>query len=67
MKKTEEMKKFREMSLEHLGKELETLERELMNSNLKVAAGKLGNFSTIEKQKKNIARIKTIINEKSEE
>ncbi|MCX6809067.1 MAG: 50S ribosomal protein L29 [Candidatus Berkelbacteria bacterium] len=67
MKSTEEIKKFRDMDIEHLIKELAMLELTHEANRLKVAAGKLGNHAQLEVERQNIARIKTIINEKGEE
>jgi len=64
MKKIEELKKMREMNLEHLEKELVQSEKEFTGTKLRVTAGKMANYSQIDKIRKNIARLKTIINEK---
>ncbi len=67
MKRTEDIKKYSEMDLAGLESELNSLEKSLISDRLKARAGKLDNISSIAKQKKNIARIKTVINMKSVE
>lgn len=67
MKTTEDIKKYRAMTKEQLEKELTVLEHSAMTNKLRVAAGKLDNFSLVCKAKKNIARVETIINEKDGE
>ena len=66
MKTIEEMKDLRSMDVKKLETELKDNQKKLMQNSLKVAAGKLENFSLIKKSRKNIARIKTLINEKME-
>lgn len=64
MKNTEEMKNLRSMDAEHLQKELLDTKKKLLNDHLKVQADKLDNYSLIAKNRRKVARISTIINEK---
>jgi len=65
MKANEQIKKYSEMTSEKLVAELKDTKKKLASDILKVQAGKLDNYSAINKQKKNIARISTIINGKN--
>lgn len=65
MKVNEDIKKYNDMASDKLVIELKDAKKKLAGDILKVQAGKLDNFSTIAKQKKNIARISTIINGKN--
>lgn len=67
MKKTEEIKKYQEMSLDNLKSTLKDLKKELVSNSLKVQAEKLTNYSVVSKTKKSIARINTLISAKSAE
>lgn len=67
MKNQEQIKSYREQNAEKLGAELLDLQKKLANASLKVSAGKLDDYSSISKIKKNIARVKSIINEKGME
>ena len=53
------------MDIAGLEAELDVLEKSLIGDRLKVRAGKLDNFSVVDKSKKSVARIKTIINAKT--
>ena len=64
MKNTESLKKYRAMSEKDLVSELKNVKKEQTLATLKVGAGKEDNFSQIEKLRKNIARIKTLLAEK---
>jgi len=64
MKRTEEMKKLRVMKVSDLEKELVKRENEFSLAILKVKAGKLDKHSEASVLRTNVARIKTIINEK---
>ncbi len=63
MKSTEEIKKYREMKVDQLQALVLDMEKEMMHDTLKIKAGKMNNFSQIQKIRKNIARINTIISE----
>ncbi len=67
MKKVEDIKKYREMKVDQLQALVLDLEKEMMHDTLKIKAGKMNNFSVVSKVRKNIARIKTIINEQEAE
>lgn len=67
MKTTEEMKKYREMDLAKLQDEANVLAMKYAETTLKIKAGKESNFSSVSKVRKNIARLNTIISEKSAE
>lgn len=64
MKKVEDIKKYREMKVEQLEASLLDLKKGIISDSLKIKAGKANNFAIIEKSRKSIARIKTIISEK---
>ena len=64
MKSTEELKKYKTLSLEQLEAEEDDARFKLAGYSLKVQAGKMDNFSLIGKTKKNIARLRSIISEK---
>ena len=61
------VEEFRKKSEKELTKLLNKKRRELTNLNLKDSAGQLRDNSQIEKNKRDIARILTIINEKNHE
>ncbi|OGI62346.1 MAG: 50S ribosomal protein L29 [Candidatus Muproteobacteria bacterium RBG_16_60_9] len=46
------------------GKELESLLREQFNLRMQNATGQLANISTLKKVRRNIARLRTVMNEK---
>lgn len=58
-------KDIRAMSPEDLKKELSGLYKEQFNLRMQRATGQLGNFSQFRKVRRDIARIQTIMNEKS--
>ena len=64
MKVKEQMKKYRGMKDSELTSELKDMEKELALANLKVKVGKLEDISSVNKMKKNIARVKTIASER---
>ncbi|BCU67514.1 hypothetical protein HS7_09510 [Sulfolobales archaeon HS-7] len=59
-----ETKELREMSLAELQKKLEELRGELFQYRMKWANGQLKNHHLIRTTKRDIARVKTVINEK---
>lgn len=67
MKKTEDIKKYRQMSKDALAKELAEHEKKLVQASLRVKAGKLDNYSEVSRNRKTIARINTLICEKNME
>lgn len=64
MKQTEETKKIKDMTEVQLKAELVSAKKKLAVDILKVKVGKLDNYSLVKKNKKYVARIATIINEK---
>lgn len=64
MKVIEEMKKFRTMKESELISELKNKQNHLALISLKVKVGKHDNVSEINKLKKEVARVNTIITEK---
>ena len=64
MKNIENLKKYRAMSEKDLKSELKSIKKDQLLASLKVGAGKEDNFSQIQKLRKNIARIKTLLAEK---
>jgi ribosomal protein L29 len=61
----EDIKKYNEMDSKALLSELKEAKKRLAGDILKVQAGKLDKSSEISKQRKNVARISTIINSKN--
>lgn len=56
--------KLHEMSNEELSQQLKDLKQELFNLRFQNATGQLGNVMVIQKTKKDIARVKTILRER---
>ena len=56
---------LREKSVEELNKELESLLRERFNLKLQSASGQLAQVHQIKQNRRNIARVKTIMQEKA--
>ncbi|MEI7792126.1 MAG: 50S ribosomal protein L29 [Candidatus Berkelbacteria bacterium] len=67
MKRLEEIKKFREMTLEAKQAEMLVAKKKLAQTRLKVAAGKMANFSEVKKLKKSVSLLYTLINENAAE
>lgn len=65
MKITEELKKYRSMKDADLQAELKKISKELTLLSLKVRAGKEDSMANIKKFRKNIARINTILIERT--
>ena len=65
MKTNEFIKELREKSTEELNQELVNAKKELFNLRFQNATNQLENTSRIKEVRKNIARIQTIITEKS--
>jgi ribosomal protein L29 len=63
MKLTEEIKKLKSLDAAKLEKELFDAEKKYAEASLKVKAGKLKDYSSVAKLRKQVARIKTFINE----
>lgn len=58
-------KELRSRSADELGKELIELRREQFNLRLQQATGQLGNTTRMREVRRQIARVKTIMNEKA--
>ncbi len=56
--------KLQEMSNDELAVQLKDLKQELFNLRFQNATGQLGNVMVVQKTKKDIARVKTIIRER---
>ncbi|TSC93915.1 MAG: hypothetical protein CEN91_84 [Candidatus Berkelbacteria bacterium Licking1014_85] len=64
MKTAEELKKFKQHTVIELLKMIQDIKSDIFKSRFEVNFGKTKNVSRIRKLKKQIARIKTIVNEK---
>jgi large subunit ribosomal protein L29 len=56
-------KELRDMDIQELVEKESSLRQELFNLRFQKATGQLGNTATIGKTKKDLARVKTILNE----
>ena len=56
-------KELRDMGIQELEEKKSSLRQELFNLRFQKATGQLGNTATIGKTKKDLARVKTILNE----
>ena len=65
--KKSEAQKIREMDVATIEKTIEELKQELFNLRFQAAVGKLENTAQISKNKKQIARMKTILTERANE
>ena len=65
--KKSEAQKIREMDIATIEKTIEELKQELFNLRFQAAVGKLENTAQINKNKKQIARMKTILTERANE
>ena len=63
--KKSEAEKIREMEIATIEKNIEELKQELFNLSFQAAVGKLENTAQIKKNKKQIARMKTILTERA--
>ena len=64
-KKVSEAEKIRNMDVATIEKNIEELKLELFNLRFQAAVGKLENTAQIKKNKKQIARMKTILTERA--
>ena len=64
-KKVSEAEKIRNMDVATIEKNIEELKQELFNLRFQAAVGKLENTAQIKKNKKQIARMKTILTERA--
>jgi large subunit ribosomal protein L29 len=62
--KASKLRELKEMTNDELAGELKELKQELFNLRFQSATGQLGNVMVIQKTKKDIARVKTIIRER---
>jgi large subunit ribosomal protein L29 len=62
--KASKLRELKEMTNDELVNELKNLKQELFNLRFQSATGQLGNVMMIQKTKKDIARVKTIIRER---
>ncbi|MBA3323124.1 MAG: 50S ribosomal protein L29 [Pyrinomonadaceae bacterium] len=67
MKKREEVDKLREMSDEEMREETGRLKESLFRLNFKLALGETDAVKTIRREKKTLARIQTMLNERRRE
>ena len=65
VKKVSESEKIRQMDVATIEKNIEELKQELFNLRFQAAVGKLENTAQIKKNKKQIARMKTILTERA--
>ncbi len=65
MKRKEQLKKYRKMSLASLFKAEAKLKRKIFEARTKLSVGKLKNTAQIKNLRKELARVKTIIREKA--
>lgn len=65
VKKVRESEKIRQMDVATIEKNIEELKQELFNLRFQAAVGKLENTAQIKKNKKQIARMKTILTERA--
>ena len=65
VKKVSESEKIRQMDVATIEKTIEELKQELFNLRFQAAVGKLENTAQIKKNKKQIARMKTILTERA--
>ena len=61
-----DIKEIRDLSTEDLNQEVEDLKEELFNLRFQQAVGQLDNTASLRTVKKTIARILTVINERSQ-
>lgn len=64
-KKVSEAQKIRDMEVAAIEKSIEELKQELFNLRFQAAVGKLENTAQIKKNRKQIARMKTILTERA--
>jgi len=65
VKKVSESEKIRQMDVATIEKNIEDLKQELFNLRFQAAVGKLENTAQIKKNRKQIARMKTILTERA--
>lgn len=62
--KASKLRELKEMTNDELANELKNLKQELFNLRFQSATGQLGNMMMIQKTKRDIARVKTIMRER---
>lgn len=62
--KASKLRELKDMNNDELADQLKSLKQELFNLRFQSATGQLGNVMVIQKTKKDIARVKTIIRER---
>ncbi len=62
--KASKLRELKEMTNDELANELKNLKQELFNLRFQSATGQLGNVMMIQKTKRDIARVKTIMRER---
>ena len=67
VKRMSESEKIRAMDVAAIEKSIEELKQELFNLRFQAAVGKLENTAQIKKNRKQIARMKTILTERANE
>lgn len=67
MKKREELEKLRDMSDEALSEEAARLKESLFRLNFKLALGEVDTVKTIRREKKSLARVQTMLRERTEQ
>ncbi len=67
MKRREEVDKLRDMSDEDLRNEAQRIKESLFRLNFKLALGEMDAVRTVRREKKSLARIQTLINERAAE
>lgn len=63
MKSAEELKRFREMSVQELRQTLSSHREEMMNFRFRKASGQLPNSSAVANVRKQVARAETVLRE----
>jgi large subunit ribosomal protein L29 len=67
MKRSKQLKDFKEMSADSLREKALSIEHELMNLRFKHRAGQLQNTTQLRTIRRSIARAKTVLNENSQD
>lgn len=65
MKKREELDRLRDMSAEELREEADRLKESLFRLNYKLALGEMDAVKNMRREKKSLARIQTLMNERA--
>lgn len=65
MKSREDMKQFRDLAADAVGEKLRSTEEELLKLRFRQASGQLENTSQIRTLRRTVARLRTVLEEKS--